>query len=531
MENTGTLGGGTAHAAGYRASPGPNEAALSVPLLERLRAIVLRQPEHPAVIGDDETVSYAQLWDQAERWAAIIRAAQPPSGPLALSQPTDSRYAAGLFACLMAGHACLPLDRANPAERDAAILRAARLDGLITCGSALSGLPSTSARVIDLGAKESRVATGARVLGPDEPALLVTISGSTGLPKLVVHSQRTMTHRALVRLRSGGVWPDDRYFHGPGTASTIADLAHMFAALFAGATLVRIDVGQIGVRRFLERVRDDGVTILRCGPSVMRTLLISRDVRPMLASLRVVRVTGEALLNTDIDSLRAVLPERREIMSSYTSTEMAGHGTYVVPRGRIIDPIRVPGAGPELVADTVILNEAGGACAPGEVAEIVMRHRHNAIGEWIDWDLVPGRLPTDPDVPDQRVYFSGDLGYRAPDGELVVVGRKDRQLKIAGRRVDPIEIEATLRSLPGVRDAAVLPMNASDAPVLFAFVAGALEPDAGSALREALRQLLPAAMVPARVSVLDQLPRLVNGKVDAVRLLGNQRAFDLNPPR
>jgi acyl-coenzyme A synthetase/AMP-(fatty) acid ligase len=114
----------------------------------------------------------------------------------------------------------------------------------------------------------------------------------------------------------------------------------------------------------------------------------------------------------------------------------------------------------------------------------------------------------------------GDLVRLREDGVFVVIGRKDRQIKVNGYRVEPIEIEAILRADPDVLDAAVLPLVVSESTDLAAFVAAAKSPPAGLAQRlvGVLRASLPPVMRPQRLHVLETLPLLPGNKLDVEAL-------------
>jgi len=139
----------------------------------------------------------------------------------------------------------------------------------------------------------------------------------------------------------------------------------------------------------------------------------------------------------------------------------------------------------------------------------------------------------------QRIYRTGDLGRYLPDGEIELIGRADQQVKIQGYRIEPGEIEHALTADPRVRDAAVLAHDGPAGKRLLAYVtlhgagdgdgdgdgdgadaAGAAGPGPVSAgLTSALAAVLPAYMVPARITVLDRLPVTGNGKLDRAALL------------
>ena len=106
------------------------------------------------------------------------------------------------------------------------------------------------------------------------------------------------------------------------------------------------------------------------------------------------------------------------------------------------------------------------------------------------------------------------------DGVFVVVGRKDRQLKLDGYRVEPVEIEAALRGHPDVLDAVVLPISTGNSTLLVAFVAAgdSAADDLAAHLRAVLAERLPSAMRPRRLHVVAALPLLPSNKIDAAAL-------------
>jgi hypothetical protein len=125
------------------------------------------------------------------------------------------------------------------------------------------------------------------------------------------------------------------------------------------------------------------------------------------------------------------------------------------------------------------------------------------------------RFVADPWSPGARLYRTGDVVAWRADGELAYLGRADDQVKVHGFRIELGEVEACLRGLPQVREALVLKRDGATGECLVAYVTAwpdaELDPDA---LRDRVRDLLPAYMVPAAIVVLDHLPLNAAGKVD-----------------
>jgi acyl-coenzyme A synthetase/AMP-(fatty) acid ligase len=172
--------------------------------------------------------------------------------------------------------------------------------------------------------------------------------------------------------------------------------------------------------------------------------------------------------------------------------------------------------------DFVILGEDGNPVADGAIGEIVVRSRVVSLGEFVNGRCIPGRMPPDLADATRRMFAAGDLVCMRPDGLLQFVARGDRQIKINGQRVEPAEIEETIRQIPGVAEAVIVTGGNDGSAALLGFIVPTSGTDPQSlrhTVREALRQRLPAIMRPSRIVMLASLPRLPSGKVDRQSLL------------
>jgi mycobactin peptide synthetase MbtF len=124
------------------------------------------------------------------------------------------------------------------------------------------------------------------------------------------------------------------------------------------------------------------------------------------------------------------------------------------------------------------------------------------------------RFVAEPNGRGTRMYRTGDVVRRMPDGGLEFLGRSDEQLKIRGFRVEPGEIAAVLNSHGGVRGAYVTTRSHADGPRLTAYVAGGVNPPAVAELRSMLIDRLPRYLVPHHIIVVDELPLTAHGKID-----------------
>ena len=143
------------------------------------------------------------------------------------------------------------------------------------------------------------------------------------------------------------------------------------------------------------------------------------------------------------------------------------------------------------------------------------------LGDWVDGAVDAARFPPDPRGQGRRLYYTGDLARLMPDGAMMVLGRKDRLVKVNGQRMSLLEVEATLQTMPGYAREAVLPWQRGDVTRYVAFLVlhpgAALPSDPGAWLA----QSLPRWMVPHRFEVVTELPLLPGGKIDVRSLLSS----------
>jgi thioesterase domain-containing protein/acyl carrier protein len=294
---------------------------------------------------------------------------------------------------------------------------------------------------------------------------------------------------------------------------TIAGLRERLTALLTGATLHVIDVQRAGARQILSRLHDAAITMVYGVPALLRSLM-QLDSAQAPSSLRVVRVGGDAVLWSDVEALRAWLPPDCRVELGYSSTE-APILQWFVPPGFPQEGSRVPLGYPLAGNALAIVGEDGTPVAPGEAGELIVRSPYIALGRWVDGRCVADDFPADPKDLSCRILRTGDLVRLRADGLIDLIGRKDRQIKIRGQRVEPGELEAALRRQPGVRDAAVYPRRVGANWWLIAYVVG--EADA-AALKSILREALPPALQPQRIHTIDAIPRLASAKLDAKAL-------------
>jgi acyl-coenzyme A synthetase/AMP-(fatty) acid ligase len=500
----------------YRPLADPAQAS---PMLLTLQAVAAARPDEVAIEDASGSVTFGGLMRAISALAARI--AQAPPGPVAVLLAAGGDYAIAVFASLAASRLCVLLDASYPDERNAAVAAATGVSvAVIGQGQAAPAWPGVSA----VHAQQAQTTVPEPLISfmdLDEPAFVLCTSGSSGLPKAIVHTQRTMLHWARTTHEALHVTPSDRVL----TLSSLSTLGGFTALLsypLAGAAIQMLDVKTAGLGRLIAVLRDRPVSILRATPSLLRSLVGMPGARAAFGRLRVVQTYGEPLMKADCASIRGVLPADCLVRSTYGSTEASGLSWFVRADDDDYDPFRAPAG--TLMPDTEasIRDAEGAPCRFGEPGELWIRSRYNAIGEWRDGAVSRGPFEPDPHDSASRIFRTGDMAVAHPDGVFVVLGRLDRMAKINGQRLEPAEVEAALRRCPDVARAAVVVRHrGGKAAALIAFVvAGAgSTPELAAELRAMLRGELPGFMVPSRILLVPDIPLLPGGKVDEAELV------------
>jgi amino acid adenylation domain-containing protein len=501
---------------------GPRLAPPVADLATILQPALASAPDAEALVvrRDDGTTvrwTYRDLDAEVARRAADLRAAgvRPGDAVLLVAARTPGLVPA-LLAVLRLGATYVPVDPAAPDARwrdVAAAVRAAALLGPAAAVNRARTLLDPPTVLVDVEAPAGGTAepVPAAPVDASTPAYVLFTSGSTGTPKGVVVSHANVTHRLVsyLALTDGPC----RYLLHSSMCFDGA-VGGMFSTLARGGCLVLVPDAVAGDPGLVAHaVRDERITHLEPVPSWYAALLDVADPGA-LYSVRVVILGGEVLPVDLIATSHRLLPAAR-VFNDYGPTEVTVAATVheVVPGPPGPD---VPIGRPHANTEVAVLDEELRPVGVGEVGEL-----------WVGGPCVAHGYLGRPDHPSfvtdeetgGRRYRTGDLVRWGPDGLLHYSGRRDRQVKIRGQRVEPEEVEAVLLGLAGVAEAAVEVDSAGGDPRLVAYVSASagVELTADEVGRR-LAERLPLYLRPSATVVLPRLPLTPGGKVDRAAL-------------
>jgi non-ribosomal peptide synthetase-like protein len=467
--------------------------------------------EHP----DRRVITYEELRRQAEALACFLRAFVTGECVVALLLPrhTEHLYSSQL-GVLKAGAAYTCIDLAFPDEQVRDILKDSEAVALLTDSSGLSRASRFGfalERVFDITdlAVETHIpaleSAQPHWLTPNSLAYIIYTSGTTGRPKGVMIEHGSIANLVGSDIEEFNLQPGDRIGQS-SSAAYDSSLEEIWLGFAAGATVVVMDddTARLGpdLIPWLQRER---ITVL-CPPPTLLRATSCNDPKAALPDLSLLYVGGEALPR-DVADRWAV---GRRMVNGYGPTEC----TVTAMRGRVRkgEPITI--GSPVRGLRAWVLNESLEEVMDGEQGELCLGGMGLARGYHNQPELTAQKFPTHPRFG--RIYRTGDLVHRNPDGSFFYHGRIDSQVKLRGYRIELEAIESRLVECDGVREALCNIQANGSQQTLVAFVV----PEDGREslsfddLKTSLRNVLPGYMIPGRFAIISELPKTVGGKLN-----------------
>ncbi|MGK8981049.1 non-ribosomal peptide synthase/polyketide synthase [Pseudomonas aeruginosa] len=506
-------------------------------------------PDAPAVLFDDQVLSFAELDSRANRLAhALIARGVGPEVRVAIAMQRSAEIMIAFLAVLKSGGAYVPLDIEYPRERLLYMMQDSRAHLLLTQNHLLDRLPipdGLSCLCLDreqewagFPAHDPEVA-----LHGDNLAYVIYTSGSTGMPKGVAVSHGPLAAHIVATGERYEMTPADCELHFMSFAFDGSHEGWMHPLINGARVLIRDDSLWLPEQTYAQMHRH-GVTVAVFPPVYLQQLAehAERDGNPPAA--RVYCFGGDAVAQASYDlAWRALRPQY--LFNGYGPTE-----TVVTPllwKARPDDPC---GAA-YMPIGTLLGNRSGyildaqlNLLPVGVAGELYLGGEGVARGYLERPALTAERFVPDPfGAPGSRLYRSGDLTRGRADGVVDYLGRVDHQVKIRGFRIELGEIEARLREQAAVREAVVVAQAGASGQQLVGYVVPhdpALAEDVGAqaacrdALRKALKERLPEYMLPAHLLFLACMPLTPNGKLDRKGLpkpSADQQQRDYQAPR
>ena len=498
-----------------------NKTAQALPLAsvtEALRQQASAQPNQAALIYQNRTTNFAELYKTSGQVSTQLQLANA-SQVVGVLLPRSDLSLVALLGIWRAGRTYLALPVDFPAEQLAHMCAENNVAHIITSSEVELPDALTWASLVYVDQLDAREVMADKILDMDDTAAVMYTSGSTGMPKGVRHSLRSLLNRFGWWLATYPAHADE-IFSQRTAVSFIPSLWEMVSGIVCGKPLVVIsDLDARSPESLMQLVRTHKITRLAILPSFLR-LVLNQDNAAALSGLRYLVLAGEPVSGDQLRNILAQLPDV-VVINDYGCTEVNG-----ILSCDSTEPWKdydcLPAGRPIANCQAFILNPAQQMVPVGVIGELYLDGAGVSEGyvglpqlnreKFIELDLGDG-------IP-RRLYRTADRAKRLADGRIQILGRNDNVVKIRGIRIELEGVEHALLQLPEIAAAAaVCQKNGDKGTRLLAYVVAAPGQVINSTeLLQGLAGRLPDAMLPNRIVVVESLPKTANGKLNRAAL-------------
>ncbi len=495
-------------------------------------------PDQEAIRCREMSLSYQDLLCQANGLAhGLYKAGLNRGDRVGILMNKDIRSAVALHGIMRAGGAYVPLDPSAPIERLKFVIQDCGIKYLVSeprkkkiLNRLVEECELSHVFGLENDFPDTQAVPWSELSGCDEgpPVSLMEqdicyilyTSGSTGVPKGIVHTHRSALAWAEVSADAYGLTHEDRISNYAPLHFDLSTL-DFFAGALSGATTVMIPEEYARLPASLcQLIADERLTLFYTVPLALTQLVNSGAVPNCdLSHLRWMLFGGEPMPPKYLKALMALLPGT-QFVNVYGPTETNGCTHHRV--SQVVDikePISIGDVYPNVQA--LVVDDGGHEVVQGEVGELLIRAPTLMQGYWgredlnattkFQRELAPGVLT--------RFHRTGDLVQQKTNGEFLFVGRKDRQIKSRGCRVELDEVEAVLLSHKEVKEAAIFAVaDTTGHMAIHGCVIPSSQQVSNSVLSKHMKAHLPAYALPVQLDIVNEFPRTSTGKIDRLAL-------------
>lgn len=346
-------------------------------------------------------------------------------------------------------------------------------------------------------------------------------SGTTGEPKAVLGRHSSLLQYIEWEIEEFNI--NDTYRVSQLTRSTFDPfLRDIFVPLCSGGTIcIPENEVILNPRKLLEWIQDNEISLIHMVPSLFKILSNQLNDGMTFNHLKYVFLAGELLRGKDIEKWMGTLRNDVRLINLYGPTETTLAKFYYRIHEEDSNKNIIPVGLPITHAKAYILNDDMKKCPIGTIGEVYIRTPFISAGYLNDTALTKEKFIRNPysQNPNDYIYKTGDFGELLFDGNLIILGRKDYQIKIRGMRIEAGEIENVIMNYDSIQDIVILSREGTSGDKeLYAYLVSNNKVNFNE-LKRFLFKRLPQYMVPVYYIQLDRLPLTTNGKVDREKLM------------
>ena len=493
-------------------------------VLEYIEEVAMRLPDKTAFYDDHEKMTFAALLETARRIGSRLAETAALRQPVALLlDPRSIRNISAMFGTLYAGCAYAPLDIAMPPERLRLLLSLLQPAAVLvdekgkkayqSCG--LAGVPLMAYDdAAACAVNEEKLAAIRAQASVYDPMSILYTSGSTGIPKGSIQTHFSYIHWTEATIEMYGL-TGDAVFGNQSPFFYANSILEIFPPAALGATVYLLSAGALTFpKRLIASLNEQHVSVFCMTPSSFISVVNGGVLtKGCLPELKWGIMSGESMPWDPLKIWMDATPNA-DWWHFYGSTEMFSVAVGKVNKNHQSGD-RLPVGRPFSLAHILFLDENGDEAKPGKPGEMLLSSPWIASGYHRDPERTAASWVVDPMNRgwQERFFRGGDIGYIREDGQLMVLGRKDAQIKHMGYRMEIGEVEVALQQIPGWREGCVLFDRENDK--LWCFYTGELTE---KRIKAALKERLARYMLPDQYVHLEEMPHTATMKLDRNRL-------------
>lgn len=482
---------------------------------------VEKTPGNMALVFEEHRMTFSELNKEANRLAHLLREkGVSKDSRVAIMARATHRMIIAMLAVLKAGGSFLPIDPEIPANRIQYMFEDSRA-AILLAGKEFSQQEAFKGEVIELDNPPPELAGKSPenmppVNGAEDHIYMIYTSGTTGKPKGVLITHRNMTNYVNWFIKAIDVKEEDKAIL---TSSFAFDALYtqLFASLTKGSELHVISRDTLlASKRLLNYMKEEGITYIKVTPSLFNLMVNHPDFSAdMFNTIRFIMLGGEPIIVKDADRVHAICPEIR-IMNHYGPTETTiGSIAQFIDFDDFATYKTNPTIGKPIDNTDVYILDKNLCLLPyGVPGELCIGGE--GVGEgYIDRPkLTAEKFISDPFKEGNRVYRTGDLAKWEADGNIKLLGRIDRQIKLRGYRIELGEIENRLLELVDIKEVVVLNKVGSKGDNYICAYYVSDKEQQSTRIREKLEKELPDYMVPSYFVPIEKIPLTPHNKID-----------------
>jgi len=506
-------------------------------LTNNLKISANKFPDRNAFKQLQTEITYADLAAKSNQVARHLKKLGNQKGDrvgIFINRAIESCYA--LYGILMAGCVYVPIDTNLPTQRILTLINDCSINTIISTHAykkqiiGVLEIKSTLRHLVGISDLDSDTIScwdWSDILTLDESSLDINIkaddnayiiytSGTTGHPKGIVHTHQSGGSYAKLSADLYQVTHTDILGNHSHLHYDISTMGYLTLPSVGGCTSIVPEAHTMFPTSLAQLISKEKMTIWYSVPLALIQVMQSGAFETLdYSALRWILYGGESFALKHVEHLRKYLPHV-EYSNVYGPAEVNQCTYYNYDKDSVLsEPIPIGSVWPE--TDIIIMKDD----KVSESGELLVASSTQMKEYWNQKERTQSSFISQPDANGEmrRYYKTGDIGSLNLDGDLVFLGRKDRQVKVRGYRVELNEVESVLLQHNEIDEVAVYALKEKDANVIYAKVKGKFDDFNERTLKKYLSNLIPLYSIPQNIEVVQQIPRTTAGKVDYKALI------------